>query len=313
MFDIEELKKQIEAAEAKLRREADAEYATEESALVRRIEICRAKEEEIGKLLKSSGISNDMVNRAEREVEDESTEALEKAQKELEGTPEEILLEENEQVQSMELLRMSSIATGASAGSHWWGGGNPYYCCGSINKHNEGGITTGGYSCPKYAISGNKMYPWALARGDGKYGWTDDNDVTVRNILWFAYWPTAYSVVRPAALISIHGWYSIYSNDKWWNHKWAKIRLDVGIDVSQNYWAGATWINIKNRSRDNINENGRIDRLVTIVANPLAVGPGKWVLIPVTAQLRVETEGGGTHGRLQFTGADFISARMLWI
>ena len=311
MFDMELLKGEIEAAEAEIKREADAEYAIKEAAIARKIEMGRVKEEEMGSLLESLNISAETVEKADKEIEEASTKALEEAEK-LEGTPEEVLSAETEQMQGMQLIGMSSVMASAKAGiqSHWWGHANPYYCCGSTHKHNEGGITRGGYSCPKNAISGNRMHPWAYARGAGSLGYSDDNDVTVYNTLWFAYWPTAYEVVRPRAWVCLHGYYGIYANDRWYNHREAKIRLDIGIDVRQNYSAGTRWINIKNRSDDNINENGRIDRCTTVEANPLTVGKNKWVIIPVTAKLRIETEGRGSWGKLSFKSPDFISASM---
>lgn len=320
MFDMELLKREIEAAEAEMKREADAEYAIKEAAIARKIEMGRAKEEEMSKLLESSGISAETIEKADKEVEEGSTKALEEAEK-LEGTPEEMLSAEMEQIQNMQLVGMSSVMASAEAGiqSHWWGHANPYYSCGSVHTHNEGGTTTGGYSgyprCRgKYkTTSDNRMYPWAYASGAGKYGYTDDNDVTVYNTLWFAYWPTGYEVVRPRAWVCFHGYYGIYSNDRWWNHRWAKIRLDLGIEVRQNYSAGTRWINIKNRSDDNINEHARIDRCTTIEANPLTVGRGKWVIIPVTAKLRVESEGRGAWGKLCFKAPDFIRASMIAI
>ncbi|HDD43530.1 MAG TPA: hypothetical protein ENG63_01520 [Candidatus Desulfofervidus auxilii] len=314
MFNMELLKKEIEMLEAEIKREADAEYAIKEAAIAREIEMGRLKEEEMIEFLKNLNISKETLEKTNEEVEKISIKALEETER-LEGTPDEVLINEIEQLQNMQALGISSIMANVELGiqSHWWGSASPYYCCGSIHKHNEGGITNGGYSCPKYAISSNRMHPWVYAKGDGLFGYTDDNDVTVYNTLYFAYWPTGYEVVRPRAWVSIHGYYGIYSNDKWWNHRWAKVKLDIGIDVYQNYWVGAKWINIKNRSNDNINERGRIDRYTTIEANPLTVGPNKWVIITVTTKLRVESEGRNAWGKLSFRGSDFISASMIAI
>jgi hypothetical protein len=314
MFDMELLKRSLAAAEGDKKRAADAEYAVREAAMIRKVQMGKPKENDIRNLLKKLDISDKTIQEESQAVVVLAENEL-KAFEELQDTPDELLALETEQLQSMQVAGLSSMIAAQNAGiqSAWWGNAKPYYCCGGIWKHNEGGVTNGGYSCPRYAVPDNRMNPWAYAKGDGALGYTDDNDVTVENTLWFAYWPTGYEVVRPRAWVCLHGVYGIYSNDKWYNHRWAKLNLQISIDVSQDFWVGAKSLTIKVRSNDNISENGRIDQCTTIEANPLTVGANKWVLITVTARLRVETEGDGSWAKLYFTGSDHISATMLAI
>lgn len=148
---------------------------------------------------------------------------------------------------------------------------NPYHSWGAVYRHNEGGLTVGSAGVNK---SARKMYPFAHARGDGA-GISDDNDVTTWTKLFFAFWPTRIGHVRALVPYTTRGHYRIYSNDKWYNSKEAKVDLDVQVRLYQNYWTGIYKDDVFRRSDDNINQTGRIDLSRSIYSGTMPVGAGR--------------------------------------
>ncbi len=310
MFDFDSLKKETEALEKWLNEEKEVEHYTHSTGVKRRIEMGKSKVEHIKKIHETFKISPQIIEEEDKKSEKAVEKSLQEAKKIL-APPEKILIYEAEQLQNMQMLRSRAIAAGVIPGCHWWGGGNPYYCCGTILKHNEGGVTEGGFSCPGYAITGKKMHPWANAKGNGTFGYTDDNDVIIENTIWFAYWSDSYHFFKPLAVVSIHGWYFIYANDQFWNFKSTALELEIGIDVYQYHWAGSVWKTVFGKSGKNINDFGRIDNFTTIFANPLLIGPNQWVLIPLTVRLTINTQGSSSQGRFDFSSPNYISAMMM--
>jgi hypothetical protein len=310
MFDFDSLKKETEALEKWLNEEKEVEFYTHSAGVKRRIEMGKSKVDHIKKLHEALGISPKMIEEEEKKSEQKVKKSLEEAKKIL-APPEKILINEAEHTQNMQMLRSRAMAAGVIPGCHWWGGGNPYYCCGTILKHNEGGVTDGGFSCPGYAITGRKMHPWATAKGNGVIGYTDDNDVIVENTLWFAYWPDSYQFFKPLAVVPVHGWYFIHADDQLWNFKSAKLKVEIGIDVFQYHWAGSVWKTILSKDGKNIHDFGRMDNYYTLFGNPLLIAPGKWVLIPLTVRLTIQTQGSGSEGRLDFASPNYLSATMM--
>jgi hypothetical protein len=202
-----------------------------------------------------------------------------------------VMLESNLDIQTV---------TGTNSGRYY--DHNPYSSWGKVYKHNEGGRTIGSASINRTA---RKMYPYAYATGDGS-GISDDNDVTTWTKLYFAFWPRRNGHVRAYVPYYTRGYYRIYSNDKWYNSKEAKIDLDIHVKLHQNYWGGEVKDDIFARSAGNINQNGRIDMNRSLYSGSLPIGKNKWVLAEVAVRARVETEGGGSSARLSFRGSDYI-------
>lgn len=173
---------------------------------------------------------------------------------------------------------------------------HPYHGWGKVYKHNEGGKTIGSSATNK---SARRMYPYAYARGDG-IGITDDNDVTTWTKLFFAFWPSRRGIVRAYVPFKISGLYRIYSNDKWYNSKEAKVDLRVYAKLYQSYWGPQEQQQVFSRSDDNINQRSRIERDPALYTRPLQVGERKWVIAEVAVRAHVETEGSGSTGMLDF-------------
>ena len=206
------------------------------------------------------------------------------------------------------LMRQYTVQQAIDAGTVTGGApGNyidshPYHGWGRWHTHNEGGVTQ---ASANYSTSGNKMYPYAHARGDGS-GVTDDNDASSHVKLYFALWPQRNAHVRAFVPYALRGYYRIYANDKWYNSKEAKVDLDMSVRLFQNYWGGDVKDDVFRRADDNINQSGRIDLNRTLYSGSLAVGKDKWVLAEVSVKARVETEGSGSTATLNFRNSDYI-------
>lgn len=183
---------------------------------------------------------------------------------------------------------------GGSSGSY--SDHHPYHSWGKVYRHNEGGKTIGSYTIDK---SAGKMYPYAYAKGDGS-GISDDNDVTTWTKLFFAFWPSQRGIVRAYVPFKISGLYRIYSNDKWYNSKEAKVDLRVYAKLYQSYWGPQEQKQVFSRSDDNINQTNRIESDPALYTSPLQIGERKWVIAEVAVRVHVETEGSGSTGMLDF-------------
>lgn len=284
----------------------EQEFVENEVAIENSKEDRRKNEEEMKEIITSFvKIKPEALEEENRQENDKAQLLTEEAEKAL-ATESDILLDEDINMQLMIDSNLVALTTGGAAPGHYFDH-NPYHGWGRVDRHNEGGVTTGSAG---FDLAANKMFPYARARGDG-LGWTDDNDVTTWVKLFFAFWPGRNGHIRVLVPYITRGWYQIYSNDKWWNSKEATVDLEMHVRLHQNFWAGNAREDVFRLHDDNINRNGRIDRSGNFFSGSMAVGAGRWVIAEVAVRARVETEGSGSSARLDFRNPDFV--RIPWV
>lgn len=279
--------------------EPDAEFKASEQAIAAKKELCKQKEAEIMDLASSMKISTSEIekeNQALSQFAENLAEQDEQAHASLTEVDDVDLIR---QVAVSQAIGMETVA-GGGAGRYF--DSNPYHGWGRVDRHNEDGVTVGAYS---WNLRARKMFPWAHARGDGS-GITDDNDVTTWTKLFFAFWPRQNGHVRAFAPYVTRGTYRIFSDDKWYNSKEAKVHLEMHLRVGQNWWTDYVKDQVYYRFDDNINDKGRIDRSGSLYSPSLDIGAGKWVLAEVVVWAHVETEGGGSTATLNFSDPSYI-------
>ena len=287
-------------------REPEQEFAENEVAIANTKEDRSKNEEEMREIITSVVKIKPKALEDEQKAENERAEALSaEAENMLAGQSS---LDIDEKINRELMLESNAVietVTGDGPGHYY--DYNPYHGWGGVYRHNEGGLTTGSAG---FDLAANKMFPYAYARGDGS-GITDDNDVNTWTKLFFAFWPRRYGNVRVYVPYIVHGWYQIYSNDKWYNSKEATVDLDIQVQLYQNYWGGKRKADVFRLHDDNINRSGRIDRSGAIYSGSIPVGVNRWVIAEVAVRARVETEGSGSTARLDFRNPDFV--RIPWV
>lgn len=279
--------------------EPDREFAESENAIANHKEARKKNEAELLDLMSA-------VKMKASDVEDENRRQIKFAEEFTKQTEEKLAtsadVDDIEIIQQVVLDSNLAVQTVAGGTSGRYYDNNPYHGWGRVDKHNEGGTTTGSAD---YSLAARKMYPYAHAIGDGS-GISDDNDVTTWTKLYFAFWPRKNGHVRAYVPYYTRGYYSIYANDKWYNSKEAKIDLDVSVQLHQNYWGGYVKDDVFDRFGDNIHQYGRVDLNRSLYSGSLPIGENKWVIAEVAVRAHVETEGGGSTATLNFRSPDYI-------
>lgn len=274
-------------------------FAEHERALADHKEAMRTNQAELTDLASALKKSASDIEKENKEL---SAFAAEMAQEDEERLASQVETDDPALMRQFTIMRAVDAQTVTGGGPGNYVDPHPYSGWGRWYTHNEGGVTQ---ASANYSTAANKMYPYAHARGDGA-GITDDNDATSYVKLYFALWPTRNGHVRAFVPYVTRGYYRIYSNDKWYNSKEAKVDLDFSVQLYQNFWGGYVKDDVFYRFDDNINQSGRIDLTRTLYSGSLAVGANKWVIAEVTVRAHVETEGSGSTGTLSFRGADYI-------
>ncbi len=280
--------------------ETNAEFAAHEQALANHSEDLKAAQAELMNL--AAG-----MNKSAAEL-DKENETL-NVQSDARAAAVEAQLAGREDIDDLAYMRQLTLLSNAE----WVGGSgpgqyldrHPYTGGGSVNKHNEGGVTLGSYA---YNLGANRLYAYAHARGDG-VGTADDNDVTT--YAHFNFWFLARRIGHVRAFVPYRasGYYDIYANDKWYNSKEAKLNLSLRVKLYQHGTSVATDTvsdTIFSVGDDNINRNDRVDRSGSVYSPSLAVGAERWARAVVQVRAHVETEGGGSRATLSFRNPDHV-------
>jgi hypothetical protein len=201
---------------------------------------------------------------------------------------------------TLEMNAVPLTVTGSGPGHYY--DFNPYHCWHNCYRHNEGGVTTGYSGCNR---TSNRMQTYSYARGDGAGFW-DDNYTTCWSKLYFAFWPRTNGHVRAYVPYQTRGWYHIYSNDKWYNSKSAKIDVDVHVRLHQNMWDGYVKDDVFHINSQNINRQGRIDLNRSLYSGSVAIGANQWVIAEVALRSQAYADGSGSNATVDFWGTDYV-------
>lgn len=174
----------------------------------------------------------------------------------------------------------------SSYGGYWW------------SRNGEAEETP---SCT-FNIAADRFDPKAQAWGEG---WYDGDYSRIDAYLAFKFTPPSWGHLHIQTKPWFHGYYSLYSDDEWYNSEFAKAEMHSWVGVHQNFWRPTDATRRFALSGQEIHPTraGRIDRQYhhSYTTN---VGAGDPVTIRVGARLYDEARASGSHSKLNFqTGA----------
>ncbi len=154
-------------------------------------------------------------------------------------------------------------------------------------------------------------YAWARGAGWGCVGGRASKQVCVDWYYWFKPKTTKFYGIIPK--IDYRGFYLVKANDKWYNCKYARVKIDIGVNVHQYNWKGWSSWNIHNVGDDNISVNRRFDTIRAVNYSAL-LNANDWALIRVRTCLDVYAKGSGSYAELNFSaGSNRICAKPLYV
>jgi|GEM_PF-1809947 len=141
-------------------------------------------------------------------------------------------------------------------------------------------------------------YVWAKGGGSGIAGtgvgkiqaWVDFG-------FWFKPSISKFYSIRPH--FRFRGFYIVKANDKWYNSKFARVKVSAWTNVYQYNWKGWNNIDVLNVGDDNINVNRRFDADRNMYTSYL-LGGGDWAYIRCTIGLYAYAKGSGSYAKLDF-------------
>ena len=84
-----------------------------------------------------------------------------------------------------------------------------------------------------FNVGANRFDPRAQAWGEG---WWDSDFSSNHAYLAFTFKPPSWGHLHIHTYPWLHGYYSLYSNDSWYNSVYARAEIDTWVDVHQNFW-----------------------------------------------------------------------------
>jgi hypothetical protein len=153
---------------------------------------------------------------------------------------------------------------------------------------------------PSASISpgADRIDPRAQSWGEG---WFDSDFSQIHAYLGFQFrspsWGHLHVYVYPWA----HGYYSLYSNDTWYNSEYARAEFDTWVDLYQNFWRGRQYRRRFTLAGDELHptRSGRIDSQFSHLYST-NIGEGDTVTIRVGARLYCRAKASGSHSILNF-------------
>lgn len=163
-------------------------------------------------------------------------------------------------------------------------------------------------------IPNNKCYnayAWARGARSGCIGGRARRRICMDWYYWFKPRVTKWYNVVPRIVYS--GFYIVKANDKWYNCKYARADVDIGVNVHQYNWKGWSRWNVLHVAGKNISVNRRFDT-TRRVNYAVLLRANDWALIRVQTCLDVYAKGRGSYAKLDFSvGSNIICTRKLYI
>ncbi|MBC2724428.1 MAG: hypothetical protein HGJ97_17505 [Desulfosporosinus sp.] len=154
-------------------------------------------------------------------------------------------------------------------------------------------------------------YAWAKGGGWGCIGGRASRRVCVD--WWYSFKPKSTKWYGAVPRIAYSGFYIVKANDKWYNCKYAKAKIDIGVNAHQYNWKGWSWWNVLNVADDNISVNRRFDT-TRRVNYPVLLRANDRAWIRARTCLYVYAKGGGSYSKLDFSaGSNRICAPWLYV
>jgi hypothetical protein len=140
---------------------------------------------------------------------------------------------------------------------------------------------------------------WAQGSGSGLFG-TGVGETSISVDFWYSFVPQAYRFHGINPYTTYRGFYTVKSDDHWYDSHFARARVTNSVNVFQYNWKGWNEIELMNVQGDNINaDSQRFDTTRNHYYSALlAAGDRAWILNRVT--LYVYARGGSAFSKLDF-------------
>lgn len=250
-------------------------------------------------LLKASGLSEGDIAKLLKEDKDLSRKSLMESEQQLAKPTFDI-----EALHGQDLkLAKANAERMKSSNPTWWGyiwnasyaGG---WWCWNGEAEEVPGVT--------FSVGSNRFDPRAQAWGEG---WWDADFSTIHAYLAFTFRPPSWGHLHIHAYPWLHGYYSLYSNDAWYNSEYARAELDTWVDVHQNFRRDREYRRRFTMAGDELNPT-RSDRIDRQYGNSFYtnVGESDTVTIRVGVRLycRAKAEGGRSKLNFQAGAANYV-------
>ena len=270
-----------------------AESKDLERSLAEEVRVSQRRRENTLPLLKAGGLSEGDVARLLKEDRALSNRALSEAKQKIAVPPVAVDFEALEK-QDLKLVRTNAERMEGHNPS-WWGydwsanyGG--WWKCWNGEAEEVPSVS--------FNVGANRFDPRAQAYGEG---WWDGDFSQINAYLAFQFRPPSWGILRIYTPPWLHGYYMLYSNDKWYTSGYARVELDTWIHVHQNYWRPRHSHRRFTYGGDELHptRSGRIDRQYgdNYYTN---VGEGDMVTVRVGVRLYCYARASGSCAILNF-------------
>ncbi len=173
-----------------------------------------------------------------------------------------------------------------------------------ISSHSLSQVWLPGY-CQNYYVKA-----WG-----GGWGCTGGVGSILRHVTWwFSFTPSGNKFYSIIPFVKFRGFYLTKANDKWYNCKHARGRVQIKVNAYQYNWKGEEVRTVLDSSGGNISVNHRFDTTRHVYYTAL-LGGGDKVWIRVRVALYAYAKGGGSYSELNFaTGAaNYLCVNNVWV
>lgn len=243
-------------------------------------------------LVKASSLDTRAIDKKIEEVKFISRYSLRRAQAQISTPPVDI---EALHKQDLELAEANASRMESPGNPHWQGHiWNPSYC-GWWSSWNGEAEESPSQTCN----SGAKRFdPRTQAWGEG---WFDGDYSELHGYLAFQFSPPSWGHLHIYVYPWFHGYYSLFSDDAWYNSEYTRAEVDSWVDVHQNFWRSRQYQRRFTLTGSELHPTryGRIDAQYT-QAYYMNVGAGDTVTIRAGGRLYSYARAGGSHSVLNF-------------
>ncbi len=149
-----------------------------------------------------------------------------------------------------------------------------------------------------FNLGASRFDPRAQAFGEG---WFDGDYSLIHGYLAFQFRPPSWGHLHIYTNSWLHGYYCLYSDDKWYNSAYARADVHTWVDVHQNYWRPRQYNRRFSLRGGEIHPRrcGRIDRQYGHTYTTF-VGAGDVVTVRVGVRLYCYARASGSSSILNF-------------
>jgi len=276
--------------EAFLKSQRDAEVKNLENSLAMEAEQSKRRLANIEPLLGASGLKARDIDDRIKEAKGRSKKALAEADRLLATPPFDI-----EALHKQELDLVKEIDEKMPSTASWQGYIHNASYCGYWSDYDGETEEIPSVTCDN---AHNRVDPRTQAYGEG---WYDGDHSRAHAYVAFRFSPPSWGHLHVRVGPWLHGYYSLYSDDEWYNSEHASAQLHTWVDLHQNFWRSRDY-----RLRFSLGGNelhptrsGRIDSQYW-QSYYTDVGQSDTVTIRVGAKLYDYARAGGSHSKLNF-------------